>query len=253
MGNVRKLLLLAMIALAAMAIGAPTTSGQVAEDHETLEITNEETGLHCPAVNPDHTVDSGCLVHASSEAGVILRKHVFGIESTITTCNVEAWGRVNEDAEGYALHIQLSGAGCQRQPCKPAGGGEPNEWPAHGDEAHSVDPPRGETGTVPIGTKDEIMTITFCIEPIGGGTDETCEIDAPVAETAISHQYEFGQVAELPGHGVGGFRCELVGHWLTETDHTDQWLENDPTKQAEDAIEATHVPAEDQPEVSAAR
>jgi hypothetical protein len=28
--------------------------------------------------------------------------------------------------------------------------------------------------------------------------------------------YEFGEAGEMPGVGPAGFRCELVGHWITE-------------------------------------
>jgi len=33
---------------------------------------------------------------------------------------------------------------------------------------------------------------------------------------ANSHKYEFGEATEMPGIGTAGFRCELIGHWLTE-------------------------------------
>lgn len=243
MRTVRKLSLLVGAALATTAFVAPTALAQIEEDHETLEVTNEASQQHCPAVNQDISVSSGCLIHATSEGGVLLRKHVFGIESSITTCNTETWGRVNEDAEGYIFHQQLTGASCQRQPCKVSGVSTP--WPGHGDEAHNpgVD---GETGVTSIeGT--EVGTFTFCVEPIGGGTDESCEISGPGnGILAVSHQGEGGHVTEVPGHGVGGFRCEIVGHGQTES--TEGFLENDNTKQEESIAEASHIPQEDKVE-----
>lgn len=192
-----KLPVIAAVVTAMMAVAASSASAQ------TLEITNEDTGLHCPAVSVTGTdVNGGCLGHAASES-VEIRKHVFGIESHITTCNLEFHGRVNEDGGGQATEQAFSGASCQRQACKV--GAEAQPWPVQGVEV--------------LGT-GEILTATFCIEPLGGGSDETCEIDLPLSQAPPDHTVELGAATELSAHGVSGFRCELVGHWVSETGGT---------------------------------
>lgn len=176
---------------------------------ETLELKNESTGNHCSAVSLSGTdVDGGCLTHATSNAGVVLRKHVFGIESNITTCDNEFAGRLSEDAEGYLLEQVLTGAGCSRQACKPSS--EATPWAAHGFEGT----PQGVT------EGDEYLTMNFCAEPVGGGTDETCEIDVPFQTYEQQHRQEYGHTSEMGSHGISGFRCELVGHWTSETGGT---------------------------------
>lgn len=231
MRNARKLMLFAVMALAAMALAAPAAFGQ-AEGIETIEITNETgANAHCPVLTP---TGGGCLIHATSEGPVELRKHVFGIESHITSCENEFWGRVNEDGEGRITHQQLTDPSCQRQPCKVSGVSTP--WPAHGDE--------GE-GPAPIEGTEKLTTV-FCVEPLGGGTDESCEIEVPFGTEdntlPADHEYEFGHSLEIPGHGVGGFRCELVGHWHTEVGPAGAQMreENQLSGEEEVAIEVTH-------------
>jgi hypothetical protein len=216
--NIRKLLLLAVMAIAATVISVPAAFGQ-SENHETLEYLQEASAQHCPAVSKPtaHTVSGGCLIHATSEGGVELRKHVFGVETHLTSCSNEFHGRVNEDAEGFIINQVLSGAGCARQPCKEAGQAGATPWPAHGDEAHRVSPPAGETGVLSVANHREVMTSSLCIEPIGGGADETCEVDFPANQVGGTHAGEYGDAAELTSHGTGGFRCEVVGHWNSET------------------------------------
>lgn len=240
MRNVRKLLLLAAMALAAVGLSVPAAFGQVQENHETLEILDGQ-GNHCPAVNMA-THSGGCLIHATSETNVELRKHVFGIESHITSCTHELWGRSNEDAEGWITsHNFIGGPSCVRQPCKVSGVSQ--EWPAHADEGHVVGVD-GETG-VPAG---EWGTVTFCVEPVGGGTDESCEIDIP-ANQAGAGLAEFGQVTEMAGHGFSGFRCELIGHWNTEHGvGDDENEENLPGAESEDEITIVHLANEDKAE-----
>jgi hypothetical protein len=150
-------------------------------------------------------VDGGCLIHADSEGEVLLRKHVFGIESLITSCKNEFWGRVNEDAQGYIFEQQLTTAGvghqqCTRQACEEEV--ESHPWPATGTE---------------LGVGNEVLTTNFCVESLTHGSPESCEIDVTFKNKA-DHTSEFGNSTgtELPGHGVSGFRCELVGHWNTE-------------------------------------
>jgi hypothetical protein len=209
MRSFRILALLVTAALAAMALTASAVSAQVGPD---LEITDEENNnVPCPPVTIVGTdVEDGCLIHANSESGnlVELRKHVFGIESHITKCNNEFFGRVDSHAEGYIYEPVLSGPDCTREPCKVNGSetGESIPWQAHGKEGGG-----SETR--------EILTVNFCLEGImQGGAEEHCEIEIPFEQEAGSglHDYEFGHNGEIASHGVSGFRCEIIGHWHTE-------------------------------------
>jgi hypothetical protein len=247
MRNARRLLPAVMV-LAVTAIAAPAAFAQSnPENHETLEVLKEPPLDHCPAVSKlVHTATGGCLIHVKSNGEIELRKHVFGIESHISAgCEWEFWARLNEDAEGAIIHQKLvpHPSSCIRQPCKEAGEPSPTPWPIHLDEGHvpGVD---GETG-IPAG---EWITFNFCVEPVGGGADESCEMSVPFNEIAGSpHQYELGNAVEISSHGISGFRCELVGHWLSEA--VNQTLENVPGGEAETKVEIRHIPFENKAEV----
>jgi hypothetical protein len=239
----RRLLSLAIMTLVVTMIDVPVVLAQSnPENHETLEVTREPTGVHCAAVlKPTaHAVAGGCLIHATSVFTVELRKHVFGIESHITSCNNEFSGRINEDAEGYIIEQHFAGASCQRQPCIETGESAGTPWPVHGDEAHNpgVD---GETGVAsPVIGHTEVLTTNLCVEPVGGGADESCEVDIPFNQTGAPHIHELGfdSITELSGHGISGFRCELVGHWISENSGV-----------GEVRIEAIHIQVENKAEV----
>jgi hypothetical protein len=170
---------------------------------QAIEVTDEATGNHCSAMTLTGTdVDGGCLFHLASEAPIQLRKHVFGIETHVTSCSTEFAGRYDEAGEGYLLEQVLSGSGCQRRPCRP-GDIEAAPWPVH---LHAGTPITAE--------------VTLCVKPLVGGSDETCEIDIPLHPYSNQHRQEYGSTTEMPSHGTPGFRCELIGHWNSETGGT---------------------------------
>jgi hypothetical protein len=206
--QIRGLIPTVMVVAAATAIGASTALAAA------LEVKNEKAaGVHCPAVTLSGTdVDGGCLIHAKSEnfgrgAGVEFRKHVFGIESHITRCDFEFWGRVDEDATGYGFEQQLSGANCTRKACDEES--ESIQWVAVAGE---------------IAPQTETMTMGFCFEnSFNDEGDESCEVDLPFKNNpATDHRTELGSAlaVEFSGHGVSGFRCELAGHWNSEASGT---------------------------------
>lgn len=187
---------LALVALAAMAATA-----------QGLTLSNEG-GSACPAVTANGTdVDGGCLTHATSEGKVELRKHVFGIESHITHCNNEFAGRFESNGTGKIFEQKIDGFGCSRQACQTLSAGG-IIWSGSFSENTSGVSPQGYLST------------NFCLEPVGGGTDETCEIDIPFNAYSGEHRQEYGQVGEMSSHGITGFRCEVVGHWNSETGGT---------------------------------
>lgn len=195
--------LLSVVAVAsALAFAAPASA-------QTLEVTDETTGSHCPAVSlSGHSVSGGCLFHVKSNGTFDLRKHHFGIESSLGQCNEEFSGRINEDGSGY-LFDQLV-TGCQWEACYEGSDiSDEIPWSVAGSES---------------GLGTETMTIVICHQEQG-----QCEVEFPFIATG-DHQYRLGQVAEIPGHGVAGFRCELVGTWNTETGGA-----------GEQSIEVTHL------------
>jgi len=229
----RKLALLATLALTALAFAAPTATAQTSP----LEITNEATGEHCPNITVSgagHTVTGGCVIHLVSENEFVLRQHIFGIESQVLICESEFTARLNEDAEGYATNQILPDHGaCNREACdEETPPKEKRPWHMGGFE--------GATTPEPHPDFNEFIRLRFCVEtptntshPSG---ETNCEIDIPLreVESAGSHQYELGEAgvfpgAEMAGHGTAGFRCELIGHWLTENDGS------------YDQVEAAHI------------
>jgi len=203
----RKSILLAIMALALSASAAASAFGQ------TLEVEDELNGGHCPPVSlVGHTVTGGCEVHGASEGEVTMRQHVFGIESTVTTCETEGTGRVNEDGEGYATQAIITSHGaCNRQPCDEETGTK-EVRPAHGVGREDSSHPG----------YSEIGRATFCSESPSNTShpsgEVSCLIDVPGRESEINHQGESGEPppGEIPGIGTAGFRCELIGHWMTE-------------------------------------
>ena len=172
---------------------------------QTLQPKAESSGAPCPAVSLSGTdVNGGCVIHATSESAVTLKKHVFGIESTITTCDIEFHARLDDDASGYMFEQQITGAGCTREACAESAG-ESTPWAFTGAEGSALE-------------GDKFLATSLCVETLGGGADETCEIDLPLDSPA--HFIELGHVTEMSAHGLSGFRCELVGHWTTETGGT---------------------------------
>jgi hypothetical protein len=218
-----RMLLMVASAAALTAVLAPVASAQ------TLEVLDAEEFEHCAAVSLSTTdVNGGCLIHTTSVGNVELRKHVFGIEAHITTCATEFHGRISEDASGYLLEQALSGGGCVRQACKPSS--EATPWAFAASEGSTVE------GT-------EYMTTSFCVEPNGGGTDETCEIDIPFQQGAPPNRtIELGHASELSSHGITGFRCELVGHWASEVGGTH---DGDP----EQKVSVNHLDGDDAQEL----
>jgi len=200
----RKLMLLVSMAMAAMAFAVPSASGQ------TLEATSETTGEHCSAVTVvGHTPEGGCPIHAMSEGGVIIRMHVFGIESTVTTCDEEIHGVSDGDTNGYGFSQVISGNGCGREPCEEPDGSQ-EVWPAQGNE-----------GSTHAGF-DASARVSICVATTPDMNETRCSADIPWRETGEeSHQFEGGESSEMPGIGTAGNRCEVIGHWLTESPDTD--------------------------------
>jgi hypothetical protein len=183
---VRKIFLLALTAVAAMAFAASTASAQ----ETPIEVIDEHSLEHCaPVPNAD---TGGCRVHFSGE--LILVGHIFGIEANASDCLVELEARIDEDGEGYVYQASFTPHptdACTRSPCS-------LPWRIHGEE-----PAPGV----------EHIYAEFCARPDAGGADTRCEVRAPL--TAVGdHDYRltFIDVAGIPHPNDGSQPgCELTG------------------------------------------
>jgi hypothetical protein len=202
----RKLFLLALVAVAAMAFAASTASAQ------GIEVLHEDAPgqPHCG----DGITQEGCLIHAEGE--ILLGGHVFGIEATVSNCHVEMEAHIEGDGgisvESVVLTDHPGVDDCVRQPCQ-------LPWLGNGEE----DDPEGS---------GEVVHAIFCIEPVGGGTDQVCDVEVPLATTG-DHQYHL-LFDDLPGTGTPP--CELGGSGVNRDELR---IENAGEDQHED-IEIVH-------------
>jgi hypothetical protein len=233
MRHLRNLLLLAMAALVAMAFAAATAAAEHEAPEGDLNIKNEVGPVNCTDAVPNGTtgLTGGCLIHATSEGNVIFKEHIFGIESTFSTCTHEFHGRIGANGEGYLTEHMLAGGSCPYKACKDATG-EAERWHV---VAHENFPVPGD----PEGTKTnrEFLSIELCVQA-DMGVPETCDIRIGFSQIRTeSHLYELGHVGnlEMPGtSGAPGFRCEIQGHWNTEIGGTHDG-------QPENELKITHL------------
>jgi hypothetical protein len=178
----RKLMLLALMAAAALAFTAPSASA--------LEV-EIENGVHCTAVEIiDHGEGSGgCTVHATSEAQVEL-----GSPLGMTLCDNEFEARVDENGEGF-IYSQLL-TNCSPLPVIPCSeAGVNDNWEVH---------LKSET----------LMEAQFCVDVLG--LEINCHLDNIHIGEPEPHQYEFftegHQPCEFPFND-----SSVEGHWVAET------------------------------------
>jgi hypothetical protein len=176
----RKFMLLILAATAAATLGASTATAH------SVEVLEEDTGVHCPAVT--HWSSGGCDLWSIGELS--LAGHAFGIEATVSDCEVDLRGRIDENGEGIfysATYTNHPGVlDCTRQPCR-------LPWYIRIDESSSEVNP-------------EVLKVEFCVEPIGGGTDQLCIVATNFSGTEHSY-WPFRN--EVTGVGHGGPNCEV--------------------------------------------
>ena len=212
MRNIRKLLLLAFAAIAAMAFVPSVASAQ------TVELEREQGG-HCPAVVTlvNHLPsDEGCSIHAITEPGTTadLFQHTGVAEAPFSTCENEFEAAFDENGHGYIYDQVLSEVGaCGREPCDEA------ETGATPHRNHAWEAQINEAGPPDAG--EETIRVTFCLyphNPTGGeGTTGTpCTVDLHVNQIEHDYEVESGDVDnhESPCINLGGI-IELEGHWVT--------------------------------------
>jgi hypothetical protein len=174
----RKLFLFALVVVAVMAFAASTVSAQ------GIQVANEDA-VGQPLCGDGVTAE-GCLIHAEGE--ILLGGHAFGIEATVSGCHYELEAHIEGNGgisfESVVLTDHPGVDDCVRQPCQ-------LPWLGNIEE---------ETG-------NESVHYLFCIEPVGGGSDQVCDVEVPF-ETTGDHQYHlvFDDLA-----GSSTLSCELGG------------------------------------------
>ncbi|HYI99583.1 MAG TPA: hypothetical protein VEX36_07915 [Thermoleophilaceae bacterium] len=228
----RKLMLLAVMAIAAMALAAPSAFAQHGPETEPLalpantdlSVAAEPAGTPCgnvfPSPPPASTgvfgTSGGCLVHGGA-ANVVLSGHLFGIELVDSTCNVEFDLRVSGTATGYLTHqefTQGTAGTCTRRPCDyPVA---PNEEPVF--PQNESRPWRAFARELNVSPGNEAINVLFCVENRHSLTPRAnprhCNIVVPFVETT-NHRYTF-TANDREGSTNSGSRCELTGTFTTE-------------------------------------
>ena len=237
----RKLTLLAMLALAATALAAPSAFGQETEPelHNqaprliAAQEVHAAADVACPAVVPTPPVavsptvtSGGCRVHVNSVGGVPLFAHLSagGTEVQISNCAVEFDIRIDAAAEGWIAHQEFTGgAECTKRAC---GQVTPptSEGRAYSFHMAEVEPP----------ARTENAVVLFCTENLDGSQASHCEVTFPLSQPT-THRYRFSGT-DISGHGTFFPHCELTGTFDVEAA-----LGTSGEGQAEQNIEIRHT------------
>jgi hypothetical protein len=211
----RKLFLLAAMAVAAMALAAPSASAQV-------EVTNE-LGQHCSAVTKvGHHVEGGCELHIVNEGQhVELIQHPVsgGPDVIVADCDNEFRAHIGEDGEGWIDEIEISlgetpSCNTAIRECRsgdPEAGGEDEPWHIQIEENGP-------------GTEHANVEICLFVQPAfpshAGSFDLTghVEIDLTTVDGVLqSAEAEDTTLTEQsPPPAILGAQDEIDGHWHVE-------------------------------------
>jgi hypothetical protein len=219
----RKLTLLAMLAIAAAALTAPSAFAQTSTEPELhhsaprvvvqSEVYAGGADINCPLVTPSPpasppalpplTAGGGCRTHVASAGTVTLSNHdAVGVEAVISGCTMEFDMRIDPAGEGYVTHQELTGgAGCTRKACGQVTPpiSEGRIWSFWMQESEIAGNPARER-----------VTFLFCLEPVGGGGASHCEFSVPMSQPTV-HRYRF-TASDAAGHvPAGSPRCEWDG------------------------------------------
>ena len=237
----RKLTPVAMLALAAGALLAPSAFAQIEPELHNqaprliaAQEVHAAADVACPAVVPTPPVavsptvtSGGCRVHVASTGNVPFTAHLSagGTEVVITECAIEFDIRIDAAAEGWISHQEFTGpaAVCTRQAC-----GQPTpptgEGRAYSFHLSEVEPP----------ARTEQAIVLFCMEPIGQTAPSHCEITFPLTQPT-THRYRLVAV-DASGHGTAFPHCEWTGTFDVEA-----VLGTTGEAQAEQNIEIRHT------------
>jgi hypothetical protein len=160
------------------------------------------------AVEPRGHVVDGTDVHFIGQGPMTLLAHIPGVgELAASVCqDVEFHGHINEDGSGEFDDVEIFGTGtCTREACR-EGGGHQEHWPFQIEEDHS-------TGL-------EMVHLTWCLEPVGGGEHDICEMEVPlVHDPEDAHHYTITTTDPGATNGVDcathtpGVTIEVYAAW----------------------------------------
>ena len=242
MGIVRKLVMLAMMAVAATALAAPSAFAASASQHDgasfepelphtapELQIREETSNFLCPAVTPaagtvpsPHIASGGCKGHVRGNAIRFVGHLSTGAEFVVFTCDIEFEVRIDSTGQGWITHQELTDVtplSCPRHPCpelpEPI---EPAETKAWGISLREVGP------VAPSAT----ATLLLCLSQRDDehGPQLHCELEVPFTETeagvATNHRYHFNAnpndpvTGGIPCHSASRSSTEILGEFNTE-------------------------------------
>lgn len=190
MSLIRTLTAIAVATLSALALTAPTASAQ----HEPVAVVQEPGDQPCDP----------CYILAEDTRETTITSHVFGNEIPQFSCNAALEGEIYDGGEGSVLNSEITligGAGCFKEPCTGI------DWPSHVEEH---------------GPGDLRMSLTFCLQNIGGGGGSTCDLSLDVGDLG-EHAYELDSPDRTCANSVPPVFTEVDGHWQTVSaeDHDD--------------------------------
>lgn len=216
----RRLIQLTMLAIAGMALSAPSVLAQTEPLlHPKVPRLLVKQEVHaapdanCPAVTPTPPpvpgplmTAGGCRLHVSAPSVVTtLHLSAGGIEGVTSTCAWEFDVRVDSAGEGYMSHQELTGtpAACPRRPCgqtvPPTGEGR--AWTMFMEESEAGSPERAK--------------FLYCLEDRADGANPMhCEVELPLSQPTL-HRYRL-TAADATGHGTSFPHCELEGTFDVE-------------------------------------
>ncbi|HYI99602.1 MAG TPA: hypothetical protein VEX36_08010 [Thermoleophilaceae bacterium] len=224
MRTARRLTLLAMLAVAATALAAPSAFAQTEPElhNQTPRLIAAQevhagADVACPAVTPSPPPNPGPLVTAGGCRGhytasnVVLTAHLSagGTEVVVSSCNVEVDVRGDSAGEGYVAHQEMTqgtAGSCTRRACGQVTppSSEGRAWTTYGQETEVA-------GQGPR----EAAVVLFCTEDLANPISSHCEVTVPFFQGA-THRYTF-TAADVSGHGTAFPHCELTGTFNQET------------------------------------
>lgn len=205
MRHARKLVLFAMLAIAATAQIVPSAFAQTEPELHNqaprILAAQEVHGANdvaCPAVTPSpppnpgpNATTGGCVQHYSAQNVLWTGHPAGGAEVLHSTCDVEFDVRLDAAGEGYATHPEItqgSAGTCDRAPCVGANG-EGRAWTIH----------MQETEVAGQGAREEMVLLTCTFNVSTPETPFHCEFTIPISQTA-PHRYRWAAI-DVAGHG----------------------------------------------------
>lgn len=175
-----------------------------------VEVRDEAANVHCSTITQPraHTVEGGCLVHATSLIPLRIYQHISTpvvAEVGLLGCSAEFSVRVGESGTGFIVNQVLTDVergGCGITQCDEV-------EPSHADRPWPME--LEEVGG------HEVMEFVFCTRLLAAseGAGTPCVLQLPI--TGVGHTHTFGPVTQTPCLNTPpGPIIELSGQLQTE-------------------------------------